>query len=117
MRRWHDRYRLLGHVDPKSQAGLINVWEALPKKFRGSVRDIQKRAFCTRPLHFGIDRTRHDVARSERAPGVVAFHKIFTAIIAQNSAFTAHCFRDEERFRSEERRVGKECRSRWSRDH
>ena len=32
-------------------------------------------------------------------------------------AMGSQCYKDKERYRSEERRVGKECRSRWSPYH
>src|SRR5206468_8982967 len=71
MRCRYNRNRLLRDVDAKSQARLVNVREALTNKFRRLVRDIQKYALRARAFDLRIDRTRHDVARSERAARVV----------------------------------------------
>ena len=96
MRRRHDRNRLLRHVDPESLARLVNVRESLADELRRFVGDIQKHALRAGALDLRIDRTGHDVARSERAPRIIPFHKILAAIVAQNSAFAAHGFRDEK---------------------
>src|SRR2546421_6995859 len=55
----------------------------------------------------------------------VVEHKPPAVLVLQNTAFAPHAFRDENSLnarrphhaRSEERRVGKECRSRWSPYH
>ena len=49
-----------------------------------------------RELDLGIDCARRDITRSKRSSRIIPFHKIFTTIVAQNSAFTAHCFRNEK---------------------
>src|SRR5438876_6215429 len=80
MRRRHNRNWLLRHVDPETQAGLVNVWEPLPQKFDWLVRDIEKRARCAGACDLSIDRARDDVPRRQRTARVVAFHEIFAAI-------------------------------------
>ena len=42
---------------------------------------------------------------------------VITALVAQNTRGVQSVYRIEPDFRSEERRVGKECRSRWSPYH
>ena len=47
MRCRHNRDRLLRHIDPESQASLVNVRETLPNEFRRLMRDVQKHTFRT----------------------------------------------------------------------
>src|SRR5688572_20295194 len=49
--------------------------------------------------------------------GAIGFHLVQARISAHRTFSTAFQFGDHLGARSEERRVGKECRSRWSPDH
>src|SRR5438552_10628158 len=72
--------------------------KALLNKLRRLVRDIQKHTLRAGALNLGVDRTRHDVSRRQRAPRMVTLHEIFAAIVSQNSALPAHCFRNQKGF-------------------
>ena len=47
----------------------------------------------------GVNRARDNVPRRKRPPRIVTFHKIFTAIVAEDAALTSNGFRNQERFR------------------
>ena len=98
MRRRHHGDRLLGHVDAETQAGIVNIREPFTQKFHRLVRDIEKNALRAGTFDFRIDRTRDNVSRCERAAPVVAFHKIFAAIVPQHPALAPHRFGNQKRF-------------------
>ena len=71
------------------------------------MRDIEKNAVRARAFHFRVDRARHDVARRERSLRMIARHKIFAAIVAQDSTFAPDSFGNEERFRLGVKQTGR----------
>ncbi len=81
--------------------------KALLNELRRLVRDIEKYALRAGTFDLGVDRARYDVPRRERAARVVALHEIFAAIVPQNSAFSAHCFGNQKRFRLRMKQAGR----------
>ena len=96
MRRRNHGNGLLRDVDAEPQTRLINVRETIVNELRPFVRDVQKGALRPRPLDLGVDSARDNVSRRQRATRIIAFHKIFAAVVAQNAAFTAHRFGNEK---------------------
>src|SRR5437016_3118054 len=65
MRRWHDPDRFLAHVDSITRAVRVNAWEALPMKFRVSVRAILNAGFLLRRRHDRYRLLGHADAKSQ----------------------------------------------------
>ena len=71
----HHGNPLFCHVDLKLDEPLIDGRKMIFDKGRISVRDIKIDVISTNPLHFMINRTRHDVAWSKFSSRVEAWHK------------------------------------------
>src|SRR2546430_8461651 len=76
MRGRHDWNRLLRHVDPKTQTGLVNIWEPIAQEFHWFVGDIKKNALRPGAFDLGVNRSSHNIPRCERTASIVAFHEI-----------------------------------------
>ena len=87
-----------GDVDAVGKAGRIDVWKSVHDETRGFVRDIEQDVLVAAAFHFAVDRARDNVAGSESAECMVFRHEFFAAQSAQNAAFAAHGFGDEEGF-------------------
>src|ERR1700731_2034718 len=92
MRCRHDRNRLLCHVDPKAQTGLVNIRKPLAQKFHRLVSDIEKYALRARALDLRVNCARDNVPRRKRPARIVTFHEIFTAIVPKDAALTSNGF-------------------------
>ncbi len=99
MRCRHHWNRLLCHVDPKMQTGLVNIWEPLAQKFHRLVGDVEKHILRAGAFDLSVNRTGNNVPRRQRTTQIVAFHEVFAAIVPQAAAFASHRFRNQKRFR------------------
>src|SRR5207244_10860501 len=98
MRGRHDWNRLLRHVDPKTQTGLVNIWEPIAQEFHWFVGDIKKNALRPGAFDLGVNRSSHNIPRCERTASIVAFHEIFAAIVPKKSDLASNCFLNQNRF-------------------
>src|SRR5436190_9971060 len=87
----HNWDRLFRHIDPETQACLVNVRETLLQELGRMVRDIEKDTLRTGALDLRINCTRHDIPGRERTLWVTSAHEVIATVVAQNSPFSAHC--------------------------
>src|SRR6218665_1451900 len=92
------RYRdhMLRDIDPHGQTFLVNIREMLDEFFFGKMTTIEPYMFCTRSLHFTIDRTCNDITRGKILSPVVFFHECLATFISENTAIATHRLSDEK---------------------
>ena len=99
VRRRDDRNQVLRHVDPELHALVVDVRESRHQVGAALLADVEEHAVVARPLHLGVNRASHDVARRERAARIVLLHELLAVLVDKHRALAAHRLGDEEPLR------------------
>src|SRR5690554_7994205 len=92
---------------------LLYFYFAINNRKRKEYANEIKRIFSESNNTYGVDR----VCGALRKRGFTASYRRVARIMNDLGLVSVHRRRRQRSLRSEERRVGKECRSRWSPDH
>ena len=92
-----DRNHILGDVDTNRKALLVDIREVLLGLLGRHMCYVEVDKLLTANLQLVVNRTSHNIARSERLHWVILVHKLLAILEAEHSAITSHRLGDEER--------------------
>ena len=94
----HHGQRRRGHVHAQFEAAPVDGREVLFYKGPRLVREVQKDAVMAEPLHFMVNRPRHDIARGQFGRRVVTPHERLAVGMDQLRALAAQGLGDQKGF-------------------
>ena len=89
MSRRHHWNRMLRDVHAKFEALAIDVRKSINDERGWFMRDIQEHMIGSRPLHFTVNRSRNDIARSQTCQRMRIRHELASVQIPQHGPFSA----------------------------
>src|SRR5690606_12582930 len=91
-----DRDGVFRDVDAQFKAACVNGREVLAEPVGGLMADVEVHAVEAALFHFEVDCAGDDVTRGEFGAFIVLGHEASAVGQAQDAAFAAHCFGDQE---------------------